>query len=87
MSKKKKIIITGGLGYIGTELCKLYSGVSWHHQITVIDNKDLDGKEMEIGTHQDTHQSTLTVLTLNYVCIMSFQSVEVPIFQITSNRN
>ena len=25
---KKKIIITGGLGYIGTELCKLYSGVS-----------------------------------------------------------
>ena len=36
---KKKIIITGGLGYIGTELCKLYSGVSWHHQITVIDNR------------------------------------------------
>ena len=23
---KKKIIITGGLGYIGTELCKLYLG-------------------------------------------------------------
>ncbi len=36
---KKKIIITGGLGYIGTELCKLYSGVSWHHQIIVIDNR------------------------------------------------
>ena len=36
---KKKIIITGGLGYIGTELCKLYSGVSWHHQIVVIDNR------------------------------------------------
>ncbi len=36
---KKKIIITGGLGYIGTELCKLYSGVSWHHKITVIDNR------------------------------------------------
>ena len=35
----KKIIITGGLGYIGTELCKIYSGVSWHHQITVIDNR------------------------------------------------
>ena len=35
----KKIIITGGLGYIGTELCKLYSGVSWHHKITVIDNR------------------------------------------------
>ena len=36
---KKKIIITGGLGYIGTELCKLYSGVSWHHKITVIDSR------------------------------------------------
>ena len=36
---KKKIIITGGLGYIGTELCKLYSGVSWHHNIYVIDNR------------------------------------------------
>ena len=36
---KKKIIITGGLGYIGTELCKLYSGVSWNNQIVVIDNR------------------------------------------------
>jgi nucleoside-diphosphate-sugar epimerase/quercetin dioxygenase-like cupin family protein len=35
----KKIIITGGLGYIGTELCKLYSGVSWFHKILVIDNR------------------------------------------------
>ena len=36
---RKKIIITGGLGYIGTELCKLYSGVSWHHDIKVVDNR------------------------------------------------
>ncbi len=36
---KKKIIITGGLGYIGTELCKIYSGFSWHHKIIVIDNR------------------------------------------------
>jgi len=35
----KKIIITGGLGYIGTELCKLYSGVSWNNKIIVIDNR------------------------------------------------
>ena len=35
----KKIIITGGLGYIGTELCKIYSGVSWHHKIIVLDNR------------------------------------------------
>ena len=36
---KKKIIITGGLGYIGTELCKLYSGYSWNDEIIVIDNR------------------------------------------------
>ncbi len=36
---KKKIIITGGLGYIGTELCKIYSGYSWNDQIIVIDNR------------------------------------------------
>ena len=36
---KKKIIITGGLGYIGTELCRLYSGESWNSEILVLDNK------------------------------------------------
>tara|TARA_Y100000994_G_C15302249_1_gene280136 strand:+ start:210 stop:518 length:309 start_codon:yes stop_codon:yes gene_type:complete len=35
----KKIIITGGLGYIGTELCKIYSGYSWNDEIIVIDNR------------------------------------------------
>tara|TARA_B100001063_G_scaffold26777_1_gene20496 strand:- start:449 stop:2998 length:2550 start_codon:yes stop_codon:yes gene_type:complete len=35
----KKIVITGGLGYIGTELCKIYSGYSWNNEITVIDNR------------------------------------------------
>ncbi len=35
----KKIVITGGLGYIGTELCKIYSGVSWNNEIKVIDNR------------------------------------------------
>ena len=45
---KKKIIITGGLGYIGTELCKLYSGVSWHHQITVIDNRFISERVNQI---------------------------------------
>ena len=27
------------MGYIGTELCKIYSGYSWNDQITVIDNR------------------------------------------------
>ena len=45
---KKKIIITGGLGYIGTELCKIYSGVSWHHEIIVIDNRFISERVNQI---------------------------------------
>jgi nucleoside-diphosphate-sugar epimerase len=45
---KKKIIITGGLGYIGTELCKLYSGVSWNHKIIVIDNRFISERVNQI---------------------------------------
>ena len=48
MSIKKKIIITGGLGYIGTELCRLYSGVSWHHDILVIDNRFISERVNQI---------------------------------------
>ena len=36
---RKNITITGGLGYIGTELCKIYSGESWYNKIKVIDNR------------------------------------------------
>ena len=35
----KKIIITGGLGYIGMELAKIYSGLSRYYDVTVLDNK------------------------------------------------
>jgi len=45
---KKKIIITGGLGYIGSELCKLYSGVSWNHEIIVIDNRFISERVNQI---------------------------------------
>ncbi len=44
----KKIIITGGLGYIGTELCKIYSGVSWYHQIVIIDNRFISERVNQI---------------------------------------
>ena len=44
----KKIVITGGLGYIGTELCKIYSGHSWNDQITVIDNKFISERVNQI---------------------------------------
>lgn len=45
---RKKIVITGGLGYLGTELCRLYSGVSWRHDITVIDNRFLSERINEL---------------------------------------
>lgn len=34
----KKIVITGGLGYIGMELCKIYSGEARNYEIKVLDN-------------------------------------------------
>ena len=40
-SDGKKIVITGGIGYIGTELCKIYSGYSWNDSITVFAKKPL----------------------------------------------
>jgi nucleoside-diphosphate-sugar epimerase len=36
---KQKVVITGGIGYIGTELCKIYSGESWYKDIVVIDSR------------------------------------------------
>ena len=35
----KKIVILGGLGYLGTELCRIYSGESWKNKILVIDSR------------------------------------------------
>ena len=36
---KKKIVIIGALGYLGTELSRLYSGESHYHDIVGIDNR------------------------------------------------
>src|SRR5210317_227290 len=44
----KKIVITGGLGYIGTELCKLYSGFSWKYEVVVIDNRFVSERVNEL---------------------------------------
>ena len=44
----KKIIITGGLGYIGTELCKIYSGYSWNDKIIIIDNRFISERVNQI---------------------------------------
>ena len=35
----KKIVIVGALGYLGTELCKLYSGESWFHNVVALDSR------------------------------------------------
>ena len=35
----KKIVIVGALGYLGTELCKLYSGESWFNDVIAIDSR------------------------------------------------
>jgi len=35
----KKIVITGALGYLGTELCKIYSGESWRNKIIALDSR------------------------------------------------
>ena len=45
---RKKLSLLGGLGYIGTELCKLYSGLSWHHKIVVIDNRFISERVNQI---------------------------------------
>ena len=44
----KKIVITGGLGYIGTELCKIYSVYSWNDKITIIDNRFISERVNQI---------------------------------------
>jgi len=45
---QKKIIITGALGYIGTELCKLYSGFSWKYEVVAIDNRFVSERVNEL---------------------------------------
>ena len=44
----KKIVITGGLGYIGSELCKLYSGLSWKYEILAIDKRFVSERVNEL---------------------------------------
>ena len=35
----RKIVILGALGYLGTELSRIYSGESWKNKIVAIDNR------------------------------------------------
>jgi nucleoside-diphosphate-sugar epimerase len=66
----KKIIITGGLGYIGTELCRLYSGVSWNNSIVVIDNRFISERVNQIRNWnmQFVHGDILDKKLINEHC-------------------
>ena len=66
----KKIIITGGLGYIGTELCKIYSGYSWNHKITVIDNRFISERVNQLRNWNIdfVHGDILNKDLINKVC-------------------
>ena len=45
---KQKIIITGGLGYIGSKGCELFSGESRYKDITVVDNRFSSGRVKQL---------------------------------------
>ncbi len=56
----KKIVIVGALGYLGSELCKLYSGESWFNKIIAIDSRFASErvnqlKDWNIEFHQGQH--------------------------------
>lgn len=48
MNKKQKIVITGALGYLGSELCKLYSGETRYKNIVAIDNRFLSERVSQL---------------------------------------
>ena len=66
----KKIVITGGLGYIGFELCKIYSGYSWNDKITVIDNKFSSERvnQLRKWNMNFVHGDIRDVETINGIC-------------------
>ena len=67
----KKIIITGGLGYIGTELCKIYSGFSWKDKIIVIDNRFISERvnQLRMWNIEFIHGDILDKKLINKYCI------------------
>ena len=70
----KKIIITGGLGYIGMELSKIYSGKSRYLDITVIDNKFYSNRV-----------SQLKRWGINYIRNPNYGITELPNYGITED--
>ncbi len=44
----QKVVITGGIGYIGTELCRLYSGETRFKNVVVVDNRFVSERVKEL---------------------------------------
>ena len=47
---KKKIVIIGALGYLGTELCRIYSGESWKNKILAIDSRFISERVSQLNS-------------------------------------
>lgn len=45
----KKVVITGALGYLGMELCKVYSGKSFDYEIIAIDKKFFSSRVKQLN--------------------------------------
>ena len=45
----KKIVILGAVGYLGTELSKIYSGESWYNKVIAIDSRFVSERVNQLG--------------------------------------
>ena len=45
----KKIVIVGALGYLGTELCRIYFGESWYNKVIAIDSRFVSERVNQLG--------------------------------------
>ena len=68
----KKNHYYSGLGYIGTELCKIYSGASWHHKIVVLDNRFISERVNQIRNWnmEFIQGDILDKNLINKICVM-----------------
>lgn len=74
----KKILITGCLGYIGTEICELLSGYSWKYEVHGLDNKFFSSRvnRLTIKNINFHHIDILDEINLkNFLSKYSFDTV------------
>ena len=92
---KKKIIILGGLGYLGTEISNIYSGESWYNEIVVLDKKFLSERvhQLKIWNIKYINEDILNLRLLKKI-LKDFDIIhhlagitEVPYLKSQSNYN